>query len=67
MRTVIKIEADPILSKKRDEYRKKRVDAYCRISTDKEDQLNSLNTQIQYYSEKPYRRRRAISKADEGL
>ena len=26
--------------------------AYCRVSTDEEDQLNSLSTQIQYYTSK---------------
>lgn len=29
----------------------KRVAAYCRVSTDSEDQLNSYNSQVQYYTE----------------
>lgn len=52
VRTVTKIEANPILSGKNNEYRRKRVAAYCRVSTDEEDQLNSLSTQIQYYTSK---------------
>lgn len=29
----------------------KRVAAYCRVSTDSEDQLNSYNSQVQYYTD----------------
>ena len=52
VRTITKIEANPILSSKKDEYRRLRVAAYCRVSTDEEDQLNSLETQMQYYTSK---------------
>ena len=52
VRTITKIEANPILSNRKDEYRRLRVAAYCRVSTDEEDQLNSLETQMQYYTSK---------------
>ena len=52
VRTITKIEANPILSSRKDEYRRLRVAAYCRVSTDEEDQLNSLETQVQYYTSK---------------
>jgi DNA invertase Pin-like site-specific DNA recombinase len=29
---------------------KKKVAAYCRVSTDKDDQVNSLNSQIEYFT-----------------
>ena len=32
-------------------YQKTRVAAYCRVSTDKEDQLHSLESQIQYFTD----------------
>ena len=32
--------------------RRQRVAAYCRVSTDSEEQLNSYNAQIAYYTEK---------------
>lgn len=32
-------------------YSKKRVAAYCRVSTDMEDQLHSLSAQIKYFTE----------------
>ena len=51
-RTITKIDANPALSNKRDTNRKMRVAAYCRVSTDMEDQLNSLETQMQYYTAK---------------
>lgn len=31
---------------------RKRVAAYCRVSTDSEDQLNSYRSQVQYYTDK---------------
>ena len=52
VRTITKIEANPALLCRRDEYRKMRVAAYCRVSTDEEDQLNSLDTQVKYYTGK---------------
>ena len=52
VRTITKIDANPALSSRRGEYRKMRVAAYCRVSTDEEDQLNSLDTQVKYYTGK---------------
>ncbi len=45
------IEADPELSKRNDSNRVLKVAAYCRVSTDDEDQLNSYHTQKTYYTE----------------
>ncbi len=69
-RRVTKIEANPLLVNKRRSNGKLRVAAYCRVSTDEEEQLNSYESQIAYYTE-------AISKnpswtfagvyADEGI
>ena len=50
-RTITKIEANPLLAKGKDDFRVKRVAAYCRVSTDDEDQLNSYEAQISYYTE----------------
>ena len=50
-RTITKIEANPLLAKGKDDFRVKRVAAYCRVSTDDEDQLNSYEAQIAYYTE----------------
>ena len=52
VRTITKIEANPALTSRKGEYRKTRVAAYCRVSTDEEDQLNSLDTQVKYYTGK---------------
>lgn len=52
VRTITKIEANPELTSRKDEYRRMRVAAYCRVSTDEEDQLNSLDTQVKYYTGK---------------
>lgn len=38
-RTVTKIEANPLLSAKKNEFKQLNVAAYCRVSTDSEDQL----------------------------
>ena len=35
-----------------DQYRQKRVVAYCRVSTKEEEQLNSYETQVRYYTER---------------
>ena len=51
VRTVTKIEANPMFSSKREEFRQLRVAAYCRVSTDDEDQINSYNTQVAFYTE----------------
>ena len=49
--TVTKIEANPLMSKRKDVNRMMRVAAYCRVSTDEEDQLNSYRAQIAYYTD----------------
>ena len=36
----------------KDKYRQLRVVAYCRVSTKMEEQLNSYETQVKYYTEK---------------
>lgn len=36
----------------RSEYRQKRVAAYCRVSTKQEEQLNSYESQVNFYTEK---------------
>lgn len=35
-----------------EQYRQKRVVAYCRVSTKQEEQLNSYDTQVNHYTEK---------------
>lgn len=70
IKTVTKIAADPALSKKYDPNRILRVAAYCRVSTDDEDQLNSYRTQKTYYTEhikKNPKWRFAGVYADEGI
>ena len=51
VRTVTKIEANPLLVRANDEFRRKNVAGYCRVSTDAEDQINSYQAQIAYYTE----------------
>ena len=36
----------------KDKYRQKRVAAYCRVSTQQEEQINSYEVQTRYYTEK---------------
>ena len=48
---VTKIEANPLLTKNNFAATKLRVAAYCRVSTDEEEQLNSYESQIAYYTE----------------
>ena len=67
---VTKIAANPALSKKHDPNRILKVAAYCRVSTDDEDQLNSYHTQMAYYTEyikKNPKWRFAGIYADEGI
>lgn len=67
---VTKIAANPALSKKYDSNRTLKVAAYCRVSTDDEDQLNSYRTQKTYYTEfikKNPKWRFAGIYADEGI
>lgn len=48
---ITKIEADPSLVKRNNRVKKLRVAAYCRVSTDNEEQINSYEAQIAYYTE----------------
>ena len=50
-RLITKIPTNPLLSKANDEFKKIRVAAYCRVSTDSEDQLQSYKAQVAYYTE----------------
>lgn len=50
-RIVTKIEANPLLSRSKNDFKILRVAAYCRVSTDAEEQLNSYEAQIAYYTE----------------
>lgn len=49
MRKITEIPAT-IFKQKKDINRQYRVAAYCRVSTDKEEQENSLENQITYYN-----------------
>ena len=51
VRTITKIDANPILSTKRNDYKRLNVAAYCRVSTDAEDQLESYRAQVAYYTD----------------
>lgn len=51
-KVVTKIAANPLLASKNNTNRPLNVAAYCRVSTDAEDQLNSYNAQMSYYREK---------------
>lgn len=67
---VTKIEANPLLSKHTNENTLLRVAAYCRVSTDSEDQLESYKAQVAHYSEaiaKNPRWRFVDIYADEGI
>ncbi len=69
-RTVTRIEANPLMTKQKDVNRIMRVAAYCRVSTDDEDQRNSYRTQMAYYTEyikKNPKWRFAGIYADEGI
>lgn len=50
-KVVTKIEANPLLSQKANEYRSLRVAAYCRVSTDSDAQLESYDAQVAYYTD----------------
>lgn len=51
-KVITKIEANPLLlNKVDDESRRLRVAAYCRVSTDEEDQLQSYRAQVEYYTD----------------
>lgn len=67
---ITKIEANPLLSSKKNEYRQMKVAAYCRVSTDSEDQLESYKAQVAYYTDaiaKNPRWKLANIYADEGI
>ena len=51
-KVVTKIAANPALATRYDPNRPLKVAAYCRVSTDEEDQINSYNSQVKYYREK---------------
>ena len=67
---ITKIEANPLLSTKKNDYRPMKVAAYCRVSTDSEDQIESYKAQVAYYTEaiaKNPRWKLANIYADEGI
>ena len=50
-RTVTRIAANPLKASKFETKEVLNVAAYCRVSTDDEDQINSYNTQKEYYTD----------------
>ena len=48
---VIKIPAKPETTRQAEARRQLRVAAYCRVSTDHEEQQSSLKNQIEFYTE----------------
>lgn len=69
-RVITKIEANPLLVKHNNENALLRVAAYCRVSTDSDDQLESYKAQVAYYTEaiaKNPRWRFVDVYADEGI
>lgn len=67
---VTKIEANPLLSKHTNENALLRVAAYCRVSTDSEDQIESYKAQVAHYTDaiaKNPRWRFVEIYADEGI
>ena len=48
---VTKIDANPLLSKQNKQNAILRVAAYCRVSTDSEDQLESYKAQVAHYTD----------------
>ena len=49
---VTEIPANPLLGDLRKRKRKLRVAAYCRVSTEEEEQQNSFEVQVAYYTDK---------------
>ena len=49
---VIKAQVSVTDRRRHKSIERKRVAAYCRVSTDSEDQLNSYRSQVQYYTNK---------------
>ncbi len=67
---VTKIEANPLLVSRENEYKQLRVAAYCRVSTDSDEQLESYDAQLAYYTDaiaKNPKWRFAGIYADEGI
>ena len=50
-KTVTEIPANPLLGDLRKRKRKLRVAAYCRVSTEEEEQQNSFEVQVAYYTD----------------
>ncbi len=48
---VTKIDANPLLVNKENKYKQLRVAAYCRVSTDSDEQLDSYEAQLAYYTD----------------
>ena len=48
---ITKIEANPALVSRKNSNKPLNVAAYCRVSTDAEDQINSYHAQVSYYTE----------------
>ena len=51
-KVVMEIPANPMLSDSRKKRRNLRVAAYCRVSTEEEEQKNSFEVQVSYYTDK---------------
>ena len=51
-KTITEIPADPKLNGQRYRSKKLRVAAYCRVSTEEEEQHSSFDVQVKYYTEK---------------
>lgn len=51
-KTVMVIPANPMLADLRKRKHKLRVAAYCRVSTEEEEQQNSFEVQVNYYTDK---------------
>lgn len=49
---ILEIPANPMLGDLRKRKKKLRVAAYCRVSTEEEEQQNSFEVQVSYYTEK---------------
>ena len=49
---ITEIPANPVFHNIRKSKRRLRVAAYCRVSTEEEEQQNSFEVQIQYYTQK---------------
>lgn len=45
------IPANPQITENRNQYQQLRVAAYCRVSTEQEEQQNSYQVQISYYTD----------------